>query len=274
MARLLKLTRSCYGIHGSVLSIQNDQEDYVASTSVSNRILQLMHIPEPLLKIVCVGVSNHMQNYLDYGLFSLNFCLTLIEKGMELNTHRHLYGDFLDVIAGEVFHMLAQSVSFKVFGNATDKTFLYKVIRAIVAPKRNCGLLDGDLEHLQNMIVDVFFKTSGESLKHAEDAVQFMMVEGKEVQDSVVSDGVLYADFAIPTDEKDWGKGLSNHGAKMRVVMLDISMAGDTDDFMVAEHQIEASCSKEQTVIKEMKNFVDKCLEKQVGYVQYIQCKH
>ena len=247
----------------------------MTTTSSSNRLLQNLTVSKPALKLMVAALQGHLSKFSDGGLYCGLLMTGLVETCSSLDVHPVL----CSVINEHVTRLCLELLdSLKIPVNVADVNSMINIVRTVVDSKPLCNLTVSERDHVCSLVLQAFLKTlpvdspnnnspNTIPLTH----IELLSVEGFPTLDSRVIEGVLLerTKFMTVTCEKNAipqvHSGLRE--GQIRVALYDISMAGDSQDFVDVNYELLSDISIEDIIVAEMTKIAEKFVADDVGIV-------
>lgn len=258
---LKELFSSCFGPNGSLKNIHNNSGGHVTVTSISSRILQNVSFSKPILRLITTSVQNHLKNYGDQGTFCGLLCASLTEDFLKTDFNQRQIVEGLDLFLDECMkYFNSDECECKTKLNFKSIDDMVKVVESVVSSKPLCGFTDQQLKFVSKLIVEVFLMCSAnEDVKKG--SIQYVLLEGYNSDETHIVDGILYEVPHIPVYRKS---PLQCKTVQMRndrrntevecikVMLVDISLAGDSEDFVNATYELKEGVTISDTVLSHL----------------------
>ena len=237
VATMMEVFESCLGPHGQCKLIHNGLGGHVTVTSSSERLLRTTQTSSPVLKLIIVGVQQHLAVFSDGGAMAVTLALQIILRARKLDINRHLATEIINVVTQECIGFLHSDGCASRFRLSLDNLdHLLKIVHGITSTKAACCTSRKETEHIDRCIVKTFLKTFQNNLNSSDERVRYLCVEGKSVKDSYVIDGLVVEAINIPTNSQSAPRvKFLNDGLKSGQILtavFNISLAGDMEDMI------------------------------------------
>lgn len=258
--KLLKnIVVTCRGPHGKVKVIQNSSGGHVTLTSSSGRLLPVLSVSKPLLKLLVSSAEAHLRMFSDGGLSLMAWCLNIVELSENsLVTNRcliELYDELMELAAGV---LSSNDFPGRVNFTLSNIAQILSLVRTILSSKPLCKLSSECLKHLTSMVVECFLSSVKGDYKNT-NCVLILTAEGLSANRSNYVPGILmlYPEISsscvrkLPFNVKD---------KRITVALVTVSMSGDSDEVIQGQYERNVEVNAEKTVIDYMKTFCDRLI--------------
>lgn len=265
LSSLCEILASSFGHRGHVKVIHNNCGGDVMLTSISERLLQLLSISKAVLKLITTVMKEHTKTYSDGGLFLGVFALKLIINALKLNIHRHLIIEVYDLLLKECIKVI-ESSDYRCRQEicTSDNEFFIRLARSMYSSKPGCLLFDSDIDHLTYMTVDGYRKCHIIGCLPETSKLLYVTIDGKPPKDSRLVSGVLYESPHLPVYCQH-SVHLPSDKNVTSVVLVQMSMAGDSDGFLDVNYELTAGIQLSDAVVNQLLHFADNIAAAGVG---------
>lgn len=260
---LLKITSSCR--KGCIQMVQNSVGGHLTMTSTCTRLLQSLSVSKPVIRLIVTAVQGHHQHFTDGGHFVSMLTVLLLTKSMDLNVSNsylsELYDRFLTIIDEDI-----SADSSKINLDISSLKQMTNFVKSIIGRKPLCKLNQYDLDNFSKLLVQVFanyLPCEGRSGSWEEN-IYIIPVEGLSVSNSELCQGLLLQGYQLPQTAVN---NVRKVNYQITVVIVTVSMTGDTEEIMEAEYEVFNEMSEEKTVLSRIMKFCDRCAELNVGVI-------
>ena len=269
------IVTSCYGPNGKIKMLQNAKGGHVTLTSSSSRLLQMLPISKPFLKVLTTAVQGHMNVYKDGGLLACCFASIMLEKSLCSDIHKKLLIDIFDHFLRKVIAYLESPDCWcKMKIDVSRMATMQCIVRSVLKTKPASTLLGADVTtHLTNLIIESFLKSysvqSGKSCWFS--PVSYICLEGRSPVESFIINGLLF-EFNTTLCAKDGFSVKQCYSPTMKrnqikVALLAVSMSGDSSDYLDVRYESDRPLDVTAVSLDTMCGLCDQFYADEVGVV-------
>ncbi|XP_071501917.1 molecular chaperone MKKS-like [Diadema antillarum] len=265
---------SSFGPSGFLKMIQNQSGGHLTLTSSSQRLLQSMSLSKPILKLIAAAVEGHLKIWSDGGLYTALLTCALIEECWESGLHPVLCVSVNEILRDLCLQTLNQQDGLRIPIDLASMDAMLSLVRPVIGSKPGCGMDTGQVTFISSLVMQAFVSSipspnSQQVLTLPQ--VQIVGVESWPISGSHFVQGVLMAAPDIPTSfKRDLGTpGVHTgpEGGGIRVALYDISLAGDSEEFIDVRYELSPGLHAEDATLAAMKDLVDHLVAHGVGLV-------
>lgn len=257
---LLSISSTCR--KGFIKIIQNSVGGCLTMTSNSCRLLQTLSVSKPIIRIIVSAAQGHLHHFSDGGHFVLILILQLLDNFLKLKVTSsylsELYEKFLTIIVDELSSDLSR-INLDISSLKQMKSFAESIINT----KPLCKLNEENLDYFSTVLVKLFvnYLPCDGQMGSWEQNVHFICDHGLPVSNSELIDGLLLQGYQFPKIAIDKLKSVNS---KIFVAVVTVSMAGDTEELLETEYEINVDMSPAETVLKRIMTFCDICIRENI----------
>ncbi|KAG2467352.1 McKusick-Kaufman/Bardet-Biedl syndromes putative chaperonin [Polypterus senegalus] len=160
LSELEQIFASCYGPCGQLKQIHNNRGGHVQTTSTALVLLRGVPVSDPLLKLLCASVLNHISRFSDCGLFTSILGCHLIQSALQLNFHSNTIVRIFKHLLGDCIHYLnSDSCACKLKIDFSSTQVLLSLARSIIVSKPACLLNSKEVQHISCLLLKAFLHT-------------------------------------------------------------------------------------------------------------------
>lgn len=261
--RLLRdIVKSSYGPQGRLKSVQNCCGGHLTLTSSSRRLLGALSVSKPVLQLVLGSVQGHIVAYGDGGLFAALLSLNLIENSLRLSVQHRVTVDLFDCfLTLAVDYLKSPDCGCKHVLTDLNLEILLKLTCSIVGSKPLCNLYGFRLDSINRILVEAFLQSLPESKVQPcrLENIHFLTEAGFSVADSKVFAGVLLdtcgRDVSIA---QNLNCQIVGPDKTVPVVVVNISLSGDLEDFVEAEcYELNCDVNVDKVSLQRLQCFAE-----------------
>ncbi|KAK6999728.1 McKusick-Kaufman/Bardet-Biedl syndromes putative chaperonin [Biomphalaria glabrata] len=265
--KFYNLLKACAGPLGAFHMLRNGCGGHVTLTSTSSRLIPVMSLSRPELKLVASSVQSHLNQYGDCGLFMACSSLYLIKASLQLDidvaTLSSLYEVFVQTL--DTYMTLPDS-DLWIKADFTKLDVLIAYVRSVVRSKSFATLNDHECENISQLIVTAFVESIPLSHVVAQgpisNGVFVLGLEKRHIKESCLHHGLIieYSELSslkgivqlsVKT-AKDFGvagdKTLMN--VCIKVALVTCSLSGDLEEIIDAVYEVtQKNCDDLQNMI-------------------------
>ncbi|XP_072031107.1 molecular chaperone MKKS-like [Amphiura filiformis] len=266
-----QILQSCYGPMGHAKMIQNNSGGYMTTTSASSQLLQNLTVSKPVLKLMVAAIQGHLSRFGDGGLYCGLLMSSLVDTCIGTGLHPVLCCTINEHLAQKCLQLLD---SIKIPVDIADMKTMICIVRSVIETKPLCNLTHKELDYISALVLEAFLKavpsidsSNTMSMSHIEQ----LSVEGFPAHQSRVLDGVLleatkFMTVLSKTVTMPQVQSGPQQG-QIRVALYDISMAGDSQNFVDVDYEFMSDVSAEDVVVSEMMRMAERLVADEVGLV-------
>lgn len=276
ISMLRQIFQSNIGPKGRLKYLHNNSGGHVTVTTCSGRLLHSMSVKKPALKLVTAAVQEHLRLYADGGNLAGLVCLLLVEGMLShcAQLHRKLTAEIYEVLLGWCTDILNRQDSDCHHSiNFSSHHDLKVLANSVVGSKVGCLLFGAEKEHIVGLLVDaflnVFTAVDSSGISSNIDSVRFLCIEGAPPSESCSIEGLLFESPHIPIYRSNVVclKKLTtgNYLGFVSVALFNISLSGDSDDFVDAVYELNCDIDLEDGILEKIAKCFDWLVGKGVG---------
>ncbi|XP_078000918.1 molecular chaperone MKKS-like [Glandiceps talaboti] len=265
---------SCYGPRGRIKIIQNNSGGTVTMTSMSAVLLESVSVSNPILQLVKSAVQSHLARFSDGGLFIALFTSALIEKCVQLDIPRTVcicINEFM--LRQTIEYLESEECRCKIKMDFSDSNRMLNLVKGVIESKPACCLLPKEKSIISSLVLQAFLQSLAGEPKHSNHAtigtIQYVNIEGRPVTDSQLLPGVLFQAPYLPTYKCCVSELRHVSGGPMqglvRVALYNISMSGDSDEFVEVQYESTSGMTSSDIVVQKMLNVVEDLVKQGIG---------
>lgn len=240
-----------------VQMIQNSVGGHMTMTSTSSRLISTISVSKPVNCLIISAVKSHLQHYSDGGHFVIMLTVMLVTKFLKLNIC--FLSELLDRFLIFIVDFLRSNM---IQLDVASLKHVTMFVKSILNTKPLCRLNNQDLNNLSRLLVKVFVNSV--ELDNWEEYLHIICETGSLVLDTKLFPGLLLPIYQLP---KHKVKNLQNKSSPLTVVLVIVSMTGDTEEITDHEYEISSKLLAEDTSLGMIMNFCLDCKEKKVDMV-------
>ncbi|XP_061174038.1 molecular chaperone MKKS-like [Saccostrea echinata] len=266
--RLLKnIVQTSRGPYGKVKVIQNASGGHVTLTSSSGRLLPLLSISKPLLKLLVTSAEGHLQKFSDGGLSLMAWCLNIVESAENSVVNNRCLIELNDELMELALSVLnSDSFPGKVNLSLSNTVQILSLVKTILSSKPLCKLSDECLKHIASLIVECFLSSVKEDHKNA-NCIMILTSEGLSVDQSKYVPGILLLYPEISSSNIKTLHFNMIQDRRILVALVTASMSGDSEEVIQGQYHQNAEVNAQQTVIEYIKTFCNGIIGHKVGVI-------
>ncbi|XP_071080282.1 molecular chaperone MKKS-like [Haliotis cracherodii] len=264
------LLASCQGPRGKAKVIQNSLGGHVTWTKLSFRLLSVMSISTPVLKLITSAVQGHLQRFKDGGLFTANLCLSLLDNSLKTDVHRKLLIQFYERFVNVIDTYLGSSkCACKFEIDVFNLQQVMTLLRSLCGPKLSYMRIEVQ-DKLFAVFLDVFLCTiPSERQDFFSDRVHIQCFPNSDILESTCLKGLLIECPELSSvNEKtlDVTSVPNQKGfLKIKVAVVLESMSGDSEGLVDAMYETEHGVDVGDVVVERMLSLCQQLLRCGVG---------
>lgn len=259
----LKITSSCR--NGFIKIIQNSVGGCYVMTSTSCRLLQALSVSKPVIRIIISAVQGHLQHFSDAGHFVSILILQLLINSTKVNISPSYLSDLYDKFLTIVIEDMTSDVS-RINLDISSLQKITSYVKSIIDTKPLCKLNQNDLDYISQLLVKLFvnYLPCEGHTGSWEQNIHFICDDGHSVSCSKLIHGILLIGYRLPKKMKD---NLAKVDTKIGVVVVTISMTGDTEEMIDTEYEVNDDISADDTMLRRIISYCDRCIEEDVQVI-------
>lgn len=272
LEHFLDICKTSYGPRGQLKVVHNGSGGHVTVSSSSSRLLQTISVSKPVLKLITSAIMEHIKFTHDGGLFVAIFSTGMVLSVVNKTLNARLCIDLNDHFLGLCVEYLESSLkSCKLTVNWDTTESVTSLIRSIVSSKPGCILSRKALDHISRLLLRAFLQTYAVDgrgvIFHT---INFMEQIGPSSEETSLVDGIMFETPQIPTYKKmpPLKEKLTRDGDKViRVAIINVSMAGDSEEYEEARYELNPDMDMASLVEKRIIVLARRLMEDNVGIV-------
>lgn len=252
------------GPDGKVKVIQNSAGGHVTLTSLSGRLLSMLSISKPLLKMLTSSTEGQIQAFGDGGLFLIMCCVNIIELSENSPIGNRVLMELFDELMELALDVLKSDQFLgKIKLSLTNTVHMLSLVKTIFSSKPLCKLSDDSLTLISSMVVECFLSSVKDDNKNT-NSVLILTTDCLPVNQSHYLPGILmlYPEIS-PSSVKKFQ--FARKDSKILVALVTASMSGDSEEIMQGHFIQREEVVAEQTVMELLETFCKHLLDCSVG---------
>lgn len=252
------------GPDGKVKVIQNSAGGHVTLTSLSGRLLSMLSISKPLLKMLTSSTEGQIQAFGDGGLFLIVCCVNIIELSENSPTGNRVLVELFDELMELALDVLKSDQFLgKIKLSLTSTVHMLSLVKTIFSSKPLCKLSDDSLTLIASMVVECFLSSVKDDNKNT-NSVLILTTDCLPVNQSHYLPGILmlYPEIS-PSSVKKFQ--FVRKDSKILVALVTASMSGDSEEIMQGHFIQRGEFVAEQTVMELLETFCKHLIDCSVG---------
>ncbi|XP_062604775.1 molecular chaperone MKKS-like [Saccostrea cucullata] len=266
--KLLKnIVQTSRGPHGKVKVIQNASGGHVTLTSSSGRLLPVLSISKPLLKLLVTSAEGHLQKFSDGGLSLMAWCLNIVESAENSVVNNRVLIELNEELMDLALSVLnADSFPGKVNLSLSNTVQILSQVKTILSSKPLCKMSDECLKHIASLLVECFLTSVKEDRTNAY-GVMILTSEGTSVDQSKYLPGILLLYPEISSSHTKTLHFNKIQDGRILVALVTTSMSGDSEEVIQGQYHQNTEVNAQQTVIEYIMTFCNRIIDHKVGVV-------
>lgn len=258
-----ELVATAMGPHGRIKLLGNVCGGHLSLTTLSTRLLNTLTPTCPLVKLILTAADQQVCSYGDAGLFTARLALNLVVNGIHTQMNPKLLRESNSALFGLLSDYLhSVDCPCKILADITDVKSWICVAHTMLSAKPLCELEPEEANLIAQLLLEAFvvkLPTADPEQKnlHTMDDVHIIGVPGQSSDQSFCCQGLLLEVNNLPEVE-DWLNKHYSHDnltSAVKTIVVNISMAGDSEEFLGVTFEGSSLESLEETFLAYVEEF-------------------